>query len=416
MENCISFTKTVATVFKKFSDPKEWEKAKKLFEEGNFVDSFYATLNYIDEELITKYGNAEKTEFTFPQGSAIVIVKLEDNQVKISAPFIKIPEKKFLPIFRKCSELNFKVMTLPQIIIQDNFLLFQYSMPIELCEPFKLYDVLRDIAQNADRYDDEFVEKFGAERIMEPMITNYEDPKLTEILTNCKAIAKETLANIDYFEGSRKMNTACDALFVGLKRLDYYCEPSGMLFNKLSDALNAMFNRENDWIAKLKTGKQFLNSVENITEETIKQDVFIGFSIMPLKRNASRNFLEDFIENNLNETISLHNSGDYVSSTYYGLYTLYLILADYNLEDNSRKAIEYSLKKAASQTWEEASDTLLEVMDFFFQNEQEEFEIEDDEVAQQPAFDMSAMNNQVGDFMKNYQNLLGGFMQSFTKK
>lgn len=416
MDNCITFTKTSATGLKKFSSPQHWDNAKKFFEDGNYVNSFYATLNYIDEDLITKYGNADKTEFTFPQGSAVVIVKLEDNQVKITAPFVKIPEKKFLPIFRKCTELNFKVMTLPQIVIQDNYLIFQYTMPIDLCEPYKLYDVLRDIAQNADKYDDEFVEKFGAERIMQPMISNYDNAKMADIVANCKAIAKETLAHIDYFEGKRRMRNACDALYVGLKRMDYYCEPSGMLYKKLDDALSAMFNRDNDWIAKLKQGKQFLASFETMTQDEIKEDVFVGFSLMPLKRNASRNFLEDYIENHLNETISLHNSADYIGSTYYGLYTLYSILANYNLEEHSKNAIEYSLKKAANQPWEDASDTLLEVMDFFFQNNEDEFEMDDDDQQEAPAFDMSALTGQMGDFMKNYQSMLGGFMQAFTKK
>lgn len=414
MENCISFTKTVASGIKKFSDPKYWDNAKKYFDEGNYTNAFYATLNYIDEDLINKYGNANKTEFTFPQGSAVVIVKIEDSQVKITAPFVKIPNTKFLPIFRKCTELNFKVMTLPQIVIKDNYLIFQYTMPLDLCEPYKLYDVLRDIAQNADKYDDEFVEKFGAERIMQPMISNYDNSQIADILANCKAIAKEALSHIEYFESKRRMGNACDALFVGLKRIDYYCEPSGMMYKKLDDSLSEMFNGNNDWVGKLKIGKQFLASIDKISQEELQQDVFVGFSLMPLKRNASRNFLEEFIENHLNEAISLHNNADYISSTYYSLYTLYSILANYNLEENSKNAIEYSLKKAAGQPWEEASDTLLEVMDFFYQNNEEVFDMEEDN-SQAPAFDMSAISGQMGDFMKNYQNMLGGFLQSFNK-
>lgn len=416
MENCVSFTKTVATGIKKFSNPKHWDNAKKLFDEGNYLNSFYATLNYIDEELISKFGNEDKTEFTFPQGSAVVKVKLEDKNVNITAPFVKIPETKFLPIFRKCTELNFKVMTLPQIVIQNDYLVFQYSMPLELCEPYKLYDVLRDIAQNADKYDDEFVEKFGAERIMEPMVTNYDNAKMADIVVNCKKIAKEALEHLNYFEGKRRMGNACDALYVGLKRIDYYCEPSGMFYKKIDDALAAMFNRNNDWIGKLKPGKQLLAAIDTMTEEDFKQDVFIGFSVMPLKRNASRNYLEEWIENHLNETISLHNSGDYISSTYYALYTLYSILANFNLEENSKKAIEYSLNKAAKQPWEDASDTLLEVMDFFFQNNQDEFNMEGEEEVATEAFDMNALSGQMGDFMKNYQNMLGGLFQSFGKK
>lgn len=412
MNNSISFNPSIKTDVAQINDLSKWENAKKLFDQGKFVESFYETLNYLDENLIKNYGNKEKTEFNFPQGSAVVIVKLVDNNVVITAPFVKIPEKKFLPIFRKCTELNFKVMTLPQIIIKDDYLVFQYSMPIETCEPYKLYDVLRDIAQNADKYDDEFVEKFGAERIMEPMVTHYDDKKLQEILQTFQSIAKEALEQINYFEGKRRMGNACDALYVGLKRLDYYCEPSGMVYKKMDDALAVMFDRNNDFVAKLKLGKQFLADVQKLDLTSFKDAVFMSYTLIPLKRNASRNYLEGWIENYLEYTQELYNNEDYISSAYHALYTLYTMLANFKLEINSQKAVEYSLKKAANQEWREAADILIEVMDFFYQNQDEEFEMEETEASGQ-AFDMNAYIAQMGSVMQNYQSMIGNLMKSF---
>lgn len=412
MNNSISFNPSIKTDVAQINDLSKWENAKKLFDQGKFVESFYETLNYLDENLIKNYGNKEKTEFNFPQGSAVVIVKLVDNNVVITAPFVKIPEKKFLPIFRKCTELNFKVMTLPQIIIKDDYLVFQYSMPIETCEPYKLYDVLRDIAQNADKYDDEFVDKFGAERIMEPMVTHYDDKKLLEILQTFQSIAQETLEHINYFEGKRRMGNACDALYVGLKRLDYYCEPSGMVYKKMDDALAVMFDRNNDFVAKLKLGKQFLADAQKLDLTSFKDAVFMSYTLIPLKRNASRNYLEGWIENYLEYTQELYNNEDYISSAYHALYTLYTMLANFKLETSSLKAIEYSLKKAANQEWRETADILIEVMDFFYQNQDEEFEMEETEASEQ-AFDMNAYMAQMGSVMQNYQSMIGNLMKSF---
>lgn len=414
MNNSITFHKAVKGNTAQVSNPERWEKAKKLFDNGKYLESFYETLNYIDEHLISNYGNKEKTEFSFPQGSAVVIVKINNNIVEITAPFVRIPKTKYLPIFRRCTELNFKVMTLPQIVIKDDYLVFQYSMPIEMCEPYKLYDVLRDIAQNADKYDDEFVEKFGAERLIEPMITHFDNAKLTEILNNCKDIAKEALAHIQYFEGKRRMGNACDALYVGLKRIDYYCEPSGLFFKKLQDAINDMFDRNNDWIAKLKPGKQFLASIEKINIDEFKDAVFMGYSLIPLKRNASRAYLENWIESYLEEAQNLYNNEDYISSTYYALYTLYSMLANFNMDENATKAIEYSLNKAAQKEWNEAAETLIAVLDFFYQNDSEEFDMEEELESTNNGFDMNAYMSQMGNFMQNYQSMIGNIMQSFT--
>ena len=60
----------------------------------------------------------------------------------------------------------------------------------------------------------------------------------------------------------------------------------------------------------------------------------------------------------------------------------------------------------------EAADTLIEVMDFFYQNQEEELEMEETVTTEQ-AFDMNAYMAQMGNVMQNYQSMIGNLMKSF---
>lgn len=411
MEQFFTFKPSIAKNMGITSKSSTWQNAQKLFNEKKYLDSFYETLNYIDPDLIKTYGNAAKTEFSFPQGSAVVIIKLIDDVIDITAPFVKIPPTKFLPIFRKCIELNYNVMTLPQIVIKDDYLVFKYKMPLETCEPYKFYSVLRDIAQNADKYDDEFIEKFGAQRVMEPLVTHYSDTELSDALQHCKLIANETLSYVSFYEGKRDFEAAYDSLYIGLNRLEYYCKPSGMLQSQVFDSLDALYNKNFDMVAKLKPGKQFLQKMESLTIDKFKESCFISYSLISIKRSANREFLQEWVNKYHYERIdSMLNKGDYLGSALSSGYALYTMLAGYKLDHNSTEAIEYALKHAEGKSWQEAAERLMEVIDFFADNEEDRYEA----TANVDMTDNSAYAEQMKAAMSGYQSALNSFMKMFN--
>lgn len=59
---------------------------------------FIWLLDYIDPELRSKFGNAEGTEFAVPHGSIMVYLRLEGDQLNITAPFLLLPEKGRIPL------------------------------------------------------------------------------------------------------------------------------------------------------------------------------------------------------------------------------------------------------------------------------------------------------------------------------
>lgn len=412
MQTCISFTSTAQKTLASKNNIEKWNDSQDYFDSKEYLKSIYAFFDYLDENILKHYTNADKSQIVIPQGSAVVIVDISPEVISIRAPFIKLPADKRLPILRKCTELNFGTMVLPQITLEEDSLVMLYSMPVELCEPYKLYDVLRDIAVNADKYDDEFVNKFGAIRLMEPQVTNYPAAALSAIIETTQKIATEAMEYATYFESKRDQVLASDALFIGINRIKYYANPVGVASNKLNDAVDAFYGRTYDIGAKIKIMRTALESIKNLAPEEANDTYNLSYQLIPTKGNASRSYLKDWIVRQYEDAASMYNKEHYSTATSYSLYTLYIILAEFNIEDSSRQAIEGTLKQAAGKSWKEASTILMKAMTFFYRNEEDNLEFE----GEKEAVASEEYSNTVNNVIDQYKSLLGNFMKGFGLK
>jgi hypothetical protein len=416
MEKSLSYQNSIVlNSYKEFSVPS-WDSCVANYDKGDYSKSFVDFLNYLDPNIYTQYSNPEKTIFTIPHGSAVVILKIENNHLYIETPFVKLPETKFMPILRKCAEINYSFMTLPNIKLQGDVLNFVYDMPLELCNPWKLYDVLRNITFNADKYDDEFVEKFGAVRVIEPIINNYSDGQMIQILQGCKDIAKECTEYSQHFETKRNLNSAIDCIFIGVNRIRLYCEPTGILLNKMNETIDVLYDRNNELFDKIKAGKSFFKYVEEINQYKFKDYCAITFSLIPDKKSVNRKYIEEWIEGHLNNAESSYNAEDYSTAALYGYYALYYAVAYFNIDGKDRKVIEYGLRNAANKTWKEASESLNEVMNHFFQNTGKDFVFKNSSSSATAGFDTGSYMKTIEESVSQYKSIMSGFMSAFTGK
>ncbi|MDE6452364.1 MAG: YbjN domain-containing protein, partial [Odoribacter sp.] len=150
-----------------------FDASVEAFENREYVKSFYSLLDYMNSEFRTKYGNKQGNEFHIPHGSIVVNIKLDKDKLSITAPFVSLPEKGRIPLLRQVAGLNFNAMDLSMIYLKDNQLNFEYTCPLQLINPYKIYYILEEICRTGDKYDDEFESKFDAQRIYEPKITPY---------------------------------------------------------------------------------------------------------------------------------------------------------------------------------------------------------------------------------------------------
>ena len=139
MKQTLSFHSPIIASTQSKVDVEAFEKSTDAFEKGEHLQSFYLLLDYIDPELRSKFGNAEGTEFAVPHGSIMVYLKLEGDQLNITAPFLLLPEKGRIPLLRQVAALNLTELTLACISLQNDKLFFDFHCPVALCNPYKIY-------------------------------------------------------------------------------------------------------------------------------------------------------------------------------------------------------------------------------------------------------------------------------------
>ena len=120
MKQALTFTPPILSSTESKLNVEAFDASVEAFENHEYLKSFYALLDYINGDFRTKYGNVQGNEFHIPHGSIIVNIKLDEEKLSITAPFVALPEKGRIPLLRQVAGLNFNAMDLATIYLRDN--------------------------------------------------------------------------------------------------------------------------------------------------------------------------------------------------------------------------------------------------------------------------------------------------------
>ncbi len=340
-----------------------WDKVLDDYNNGRYADILVSLLNYVNPELVGKYGNPEKNKFEIPHGSVVVKIYQTDKEIKVEAPFLDISDSIKVPIMRQVTQLNFYPLMLVKIVLDDaDKLNFMVDVPLELAEPYKLYDIFREICINADRYDDEFITKFKAKWIQEPQIQRFSGSELEDIWTKVQLIIDEAFQYISFFETKGGSAYTYDVLKSTFEKIDYYISPQGFLRTEFENNIvdldsQAPFNdkmfRAKEFLKKLKEFDK-----EKFLEDIYKADVFIPYKFKSNIDDVRKNF--QYAYDTSKDEISKRS----FTGAFYTMYCEFLRLFYYNnVEDDLADLVVDALEKSAQKSWEEASGILREAFD-----------------------------------------------------
>ena len=131
MKQNLTFIPPVIASTESKLNTEAFDTSVEAFENQEYLKSFYSLLDYINGEFRTKYGNVQGNEFHIPHGSIVVNIKLDNEKLSITAPFVSLPEKGRIPLLRQVAGLNFNAMDLSRIYLKNNQLTFEYTCPIQ---------------------------------------------------------------------------------------------------------------------------------------------------------------------------------------------------------------------------------------------------------------------------------------------
>lgn len=343
-------------------DIDAWDKAVADFDNKNYLSSFYALIDYINPEFRKKYGNTDGTEFSIPHGSILVNIKIEDDLIKVKAPFLSLPEKNRIALLRQAAVLNMNNLILPQIILKDEKLFFEYTCPVSLAEPYKMYYVFDDICMTGDRYDDEFVEKFGASRIYEPKITPYDSQTVDTVYDLIQLSSRECFDALNYFEKERKYGFAWNVLVSTFLKILYTAHPQGLL---LSDIKKAVWNLDDEKIPlpeAVSIGKTKLEELQNMPKEKLAECLYFVETFIPPKRRSNLKNIQENFKSTFEKAETSYSQKDDMTVCLTIVHQFYRMYFYNNVQEDINKKIAGALEKTSAKNWENASKILFDTM------------------------------------------------------
>ncbi len=363
MNNCPVFYKSLFSSTASKINVEMWDKALDTFDEKKYLESFHLLLDYVNAELRPKYGNTDGTVFKIPHGSIVVNIEIKDGMVNISAPFLEVQQNSIVPLLRQVCSLNFNNMDLAQIYLRENKLNFEYSCKIHELNPYKIYYILREICMTGDKYDDEYVTKFGTKRLYEPIVTPFPAEKAEETYKTIQEFIKNAIEYINYFESKRWFGFGWDMAALTLRQIEFYAQPQGQLKNDLEKAINDMYIKNMSIPERVTEAKKFLQELQSSDKAKFIEDLYFVQIFIPEKRRSSLQNIQENLEEEHKRTKEGMASGNYMAVVLGILFSFYNVYHHNNVQEDINITMVEAMEKSSGKSWEEAAVILSKALD-----------------------------------------------------
>jgi len=339
---------------------EKWDEAVAFFKSKQYDKVIPTLLDYVGNHLQSKKnGNT----YEIAHGSVMISITQTENEVLIKCPFLNIENAKKIPLMRRLAEIRMHPLNLTNVALENNLVFFSFSCPINLCEPYKIYSILREICYYADSYDDEFIEKFGATHLQEPKIMLFEDNLKEEAYANYQKIIEKGIQSFDHYMEKRHTNNAWYTLNITLKKIEFYAEPQGYLRTVLEEAIDGIYDRNIPFQNRLLNGKASLEKLKSYTSNKFSEDIYQIETFIPHKYSSKKeNIRENWEDSYTNAQDMIANAkfedaSNLLQSCFYDLFY-------YNLVDESiSKPITDAMAQANGLGWSQATPILLKGME-----------------------------------------------------
>ncbi len=345
---------------------EKWDEAVTLFDNKQYQEVFPTLLDYVDSNLRSKKnGNT----YQIAHGSVTLNIVQTNQELSIKCPFLDIQHARKTPAMRRLTEMRMHPLNLTNITLEEDLVYFSFSCPLHLCEPYKIYSVLREICFYADSYDDEFIEKFEAAHLQEPKIIPFSETIKEEAYANYQKILEEGVQRFDNYMNSRQENNAWYTLNITLKRIEFHVEPQGYLRTIIENAIDDIFDRNVHFQNRLLNGKSNLEKLQKYAKDSFFNDLyqietFIPHKYSGKKENIRENWEDSYIQAQEMVTNSrFEDACNLIQSCFYGLFY-------YNLVDKSiAKPVMDALNASSGIAWNQAAPILLKGMKSIMEDE-----------------------------------------------
>ncbi|MDX2302804.1 MAG: hypothetical protein NW226_08390 [Microscillaceae bacterium] len=357
MNNAPTFDKSFLSPMMSLLNSNYWGTVMKTYEDKDYKATVHAVLDYIQEGLSGKALDDQKSLYAFPHGSIIVNLEIKEDRLYINAPFLKIPAKYLIPLMRQVAEINFGTLVLAQIVLEGNDIYFRYDMPLELCEPYKLYRVIEEICIQADSNDDLFIDKFGAQRFSEMQVDYFTPDQMNLAWDKFQQYLRDAMAYHDYFVSKRWEMFGWDAYYIAFTKIDYYLRPQGVLKSELEKAVKDL-NANIPFNEKVQKARTVADRFLKLDKEKFSESMYMSRQFISEKPSFDVSGIQNYLNKSYNTAKDEMDKKDYIGATLTMLTGLYGLLYYYVIPQTTLTMIVEGLAKSSDKPWGDSASTL----------------------------------------------------------
>lgn len=336
------------------------------FDNRDYARSLHALLDSIHPGIRKRFGDKEGSEFHIPHGPLMISLRVDQQNIQITAPLVTLPEENRIAVMRQVAAANFNDLDLARLVLRDDRLSFEYSSSLPHSHPRKIRSVLQEICRAGVKYDREFVNHFGAQRLTPPRFTPYDFGDVDYVYEVIRQSGQECLDAVRYFETSRQFGEMWQIINTTFLKLMYVIHPQGCLLSDLQKAIRDM-QRDLPYAETVATGKADIRRLMEKTKEDIAEDLYYVETFLPAKRHSNLQRLRETHENAYRRIATYMEAGEYRKAGIRLLGEFYQMYYDNHMQEDLDRTLVKVLSQTSAQTWDKAAPALFRVMENLMQ-------------------------------------------------
>jgi hypothetical protein len=345
-----------------------WEKAIEAFDNKEYRKSAIAVVNYINPKLLADLNIEDDIDIVQMQGSAEIHLKITKNQFIVKAPFLKITNQtNKVALLRKVAEANFSPLTLAQINLHKDELWFDYKMPITLCQPNKIYDLLKEVCVYADDYDNMFIDNYKASFYKEPKNKELTSEEANQVWLQIDAIFNDYKNYSAFFKEKRWDDYQWDITVISLLKIANMSYVHGKLRTDLQEYISNLFNGNLDFTFRKEKGTNFMKELIAIPKDEIMSNMYHAEQFISLRWRSSEQIIKDWATDRLEMVKKYQKNKNNFNLSYYLQFNFLKLIYDFNIEENYVNAIDNVLEEVSGLEPNKAVKKLVDTFYAFHQ-------------------------------------------------
>jgi hypothetical protein len=225
---------------------EKWSEAERLFTAGEHLLAYLAFFEYLRDPDVdnVQYSHEEnRIRFELHQGSKSIEGFADGAHVEAESRVARM-EKPSVPVMRKLLEVNY-ALSYSRFALNDDVISIKFDAPVEGGQPAKLYHALREIALNADYYDDPLIHEFSS-------LAPIEASRVRALEADELAVKRDYLGR--WIEKGleeaatfhpEKQSGAVSWIFLGLVyRIDFLIAPQGSMLPELRKIIGIYYAQD----------------------------------------------------------------------------------------------------------------------------------------------------------------------------